>query len=87
MPARKAGSVTTTAAEGATTAAVTVIDTNPTTVDEVVTTAVAAATASNPTTAVGDAMTAEAVETTSVPKDMEGMDSGLVTGFVRSAAT
>ncbi len=60
---------------------------NPTTVDVVVTTAVAAATASNPTTVGAVVTTAEAVETTSVPKDMEGMDSGLVTGFVRSAAT
>ena len=50
-------------------------------------TTVVAGTASNPTTAAEDAMTAEAVETTSAPKDTEGMDSGLVTGFVRSAAT
>ena len=67
--------------------AVTEIDTNPTTVDEVVTTAVEGVTASNPTTAAEDAMTAEAVETASAPKDTEGMDSGLVTGFVQSAAT
>ena len=52
-----------------------------------VTTGGADATGSNPTTAVEAAMTAEADEIASAPKETGGTGSGLVTGFVQSAAT
>tara|TARA_B100000683_G_scaffold194628_1_gene187683 strand:+ start:30712 stop:30882 length:171 start_codon:yes stop_codon:yes gene_type:complete len=45
------------------------------------------ATGSNPTTAAEAAMTAEADEIASAPKETGGTGSGLVTGFVQSAAT
>ena len=52
-----------------------------------VTTGGADATGSNPTTAAEAAMTAEADEIASAPKETGGTGSGLVTGFVQSAAT
>lgn len=42
---------------------------------------------SNPTIAAEAAMTAEADEIASAPKETGGTGSGLVTGFVQSAAT
>ena len=87
MLVKKAGSATITAAGDATTDAVAVIDSNPTTEVEDATTDVEGVTASNPTTAGEDAMTAEAVETASAPKDTEGTDNGLAIGTVPSATT
>ena len=52
-----------------------------------VTTGGADATGSNPTIAAEAAMTAEADEIASAPKETGGTGSGLVTGFVQSAAT
>ena len=62
-------------------------DGSETTVAAVETTDEEDATGSNPTTAAEAAMTAEADEIASAPKETGGTGSGLVTGFVQSAAT